>query len=165
MRTCKSCRRQTRLRAGTLFESSKTPLLIWVNALFYVMQGKRVISAQELQRHLRLKSYGSVWGILQKIRTALQQRDDGYELSAGVIELDGANFGRRETGNQGDALVAIGTITWVDKKGLTKQRAGFAKGLVAKEAKENAQQLVDEGVQEGRGLIPMAVLVCATSNE
>jgi hypothetical protein len=44
-------------------------------------------------------------GILQKIRTALQQRDDGYELSTGVIELDGATFGCREAGNQGDSLV------------------------------------------------------------
>lgn len=149
VRTCKSCRRQTRIRAGTLFEASKTPLLVWVKALFYVMQGKRGISAQELQRHLGLKSYGRVWGILQKIRTALQQRDDGYELSTGVIELDGATFGRREAGNQGDALVAIETITWVDKKGQTKQRAGFAKVLVAKETKENAQQLVDDGVQKG----------------
>ena len=97
-----------------MFEASKTPLLVWVKALFYVMQGKRGISAQELQRHLGLKSYGR-GGILQKIRTALQQRDDGYELSTGVIELDGATFGRREAGNQGDALVAIETITWVDQ--------------------------------------------------
>ena len=39
VRTCTTCRRQIRLRAGTLFESSKTPLLLWVKALFYVMQG------------------------------------------------------------------------------------------------------------------------------
>jgi transposase-like protein len=58
VRTCKGCRRQLRLRAGTIFESSKTSLLLWVKALFYVMQGKRGISAQELQRHLGLKSYG-----------------------------------------------------------------------------------------------------------
>ena len=37
VRTCKACRRQIRLRAGTLFEASKTPLLIWAKALFYVM--------------------------------------------------------------------------------------------------------------------------------
>jgi len=133
VRTCKSCRRQTRVRAGTIFESSKTPLLIWVKALFYVMQGKRGMSALELQRHLGLKSYGRVWTLLQKIRTALQQRDEDYQVGSSVIELDGATFGRRETGNQGDVLVAIESKAWFDQQGNRKTSAGFAKVLVAKE--------------------------------
>jgi len=51
VRTCRVCLRQVRLRAGTIFEASKTSLLLWVKAVFYVMQGKRGMSAQELQRH------------------------------------------------------------------------------------------------------------------
>ena len=39
------------------------------------MQGKRGLSEQELQRHLGVKYYGRVWGMLQKIRTVLQHRD------------------------------------------------------------------------------------------
>ncbi len=149
VRTCKTCRRQIRVRAGTLFESSKTPLLIWVKALFYVMQGKRGMSALELQRHLGLKSYGRVWTMLQKIRTALQQRDEDYQVGSGVIELDDATFGRRETGNQSEVLVAIESKTWLDQQGHLKSRAGFAKVLVAKETKANAQQLVDSGIRSG----------------
>ena len=34
VRTGNGCRRQLRLRAGTIFESSKTALLLWVKALF-----------------------------------------------------------------------------------------------------------------------------------
>jgi hypothetical protein len=45
--TCKSCRRQTRLRAGTLFESSKTPLQIWVKALLNKAQQARYDSLYE----------------------------------------------------------------------------------------------------------------------
>lgn len=149
VRTCRKCRTQTRLRAGTIFDSSKTSLLLWVKALFYVMQGKRGISATELQRHLGLKSYGRVWGMLQKIRGALQQRDENYEVGAGVVELDGGVFGRRETGNQCSAFVAIETKDWVDQNGKPKSKAGFAKVLVAKETKENAQELVGHGVREG----------------
>jgi transposase-like protein len=149
VRTCKGCRRQLRLRAGTIFESSKTSLLLWVKALFYVMQGKRGISAQELQRHLGLKSYGRVWSMLQKIRAALQHRDAGYQVGDGVIELDAGTFGRRETGNQCDVLVAIETKAWVDVKGQARSRAGFAKVLVGKETKAHAQQLVDTGVRAG----------------
>lgn len=71
VRTCTGCRRQLRLRAETIFEASKISLLFWVKVLFYVMQGKRGMSVQELQRHLGVKPYGRVWSILQKIRTAL----------------------------------------------------------------------------------------------
>jgi transposase-like protein len=149
VRTCKGCRRQLRLRAGTIFEASKTPLLLWVKALFYVMQGKRGMSAQELQRHLGLKSYGRVWGMLQKIRAALQHRDASYEVGDGVIELDAGTFGRRGTGNQCDVLVAIETKTWVDAHGRECSRAGFAKVLVGKETKAHAQELVDTGVRAG----------------
>ena len=149
VRTCKGCRRQLRLRAGTIFESSKTSLLLWVKALFYVMQGKRGISAQELQRHLGLKSYGRVWRMLQKIRAALHHRDAGYQVGDGGIELDAGTFGRRETGNHCDVLVAIETKAWVNANGQARSRAGVAKVLVGKETKAHAQQLADTGVRAG----------------
>ena len=149
VRTCKGCAKQNRVRSGTMFESSKTSLLIWVKAVFYMMQGKRGISASELKRHLGLKSYGLVWCMLQKIRSALQQRDAGYCVGEGVVELDGAFFGKRETGNQSEAFVAIETKDWIDENGKPKSKAGFAKVYVAKETKENAQKLVDQSIKKG----------------
>ncbi len=149
VRTCRVCLRQVRLRAGTIFQASKTSLLLWVKAVFYVMQGTRGMSAQELQRHLGVKSYGRVWGMLQKIRSALQHRDAGYRVGNGVLELDAGTFGRRASGNQCDVLVAIETKAWVDAKGQARSRAGFAKILVGKETKAHAQQLVDTGMRPG----------------
>ena len=67
----------------------------------------------------------------------------------GVLELDAGTFGRRESGNQCDVLVAIETKAWVDAKGRGRPRAGFAKVLVAKETKAHAQQLVDSGLRAG----------------
>ena len=149
IRTCKSCARQIRVRAGTIFDSSKTSLLIWAKAIFFVMQGKRGISATELQRHLGLKSYGRVWTMLQKIRCALAQKDETYDVGDGVVELDGAVFEKRETGNQCEVLVAIESKDWVDKNGKPTSKAGFAKVLVAKETKDNAQKFVDQGIRDG----------------
>lgn len=120
-----------------------------MKALFDVMQGKRGMSTQELQRHLGLKSYGRVWSLLQKIRAALQHRDAGYLVGDGVIELDAGTFGRRETGNQCDVLVAIETKAWEDAQGRARSRTGFAKVLVGKATKAQAQQLVDRGVRTG----------------
>lgn len=122
---------------------------LWCKAIFYVMQGKRGISAAELQRHLRQKSYGRVWIMLQKIRSALRQRDENYKVGDGVVELDGAVFGKRETGNQCEVLVAIESKEWIDGKGKPKSKAGFAKVMVAKETKVNVQKLLDQGVKVG----------------
>lgn len=120
----KGCLKQMRLRAGTMLDRSKVSLLHWTRALFHMMQGKRGVSALELKRHLGMRSSGTVWGMLHKIREALQQKDDAYKLG-GTIELDGAIFGRRETGNQTEVLVAVETKDFVDGKGRPKSKAGL----------------------------------------
>jgi len=148
VRQCRSCRKQCRVRAGTVFENSKTSVLRWLRAIYFVMQGKRGVSALELMRHLGMNSYGTVWAMLHKIREALRQRDEEYKLK-GQLELDGATFGRRETGTTQEVLVAVETKDWVDAKGKPKSKAGFAKVVVAKETKENAQAFMDQAVEPG----------------
>jgi transposase-like protein len=148
VRQCRSCRKQCRVRAGTIFENSKTPVLKWLRAIYFVTQGKRGVSALELMRHLGMSSYGTVWAMLHKIREALRQRDEEYKLK-GQLELDGATFGRRESGTTQEVLVAVETKDWVDAKGKPKSKAGFAKVVVAKETKENAQAFMDQAVEPG----------------
>ena len=123
IRKCKHCGIRVRIRANTIFENSKIPLLIWLKALCFITQGKRGISALELQSALELKSYATTWGILHKIREAFKQRDDIYKLNE-IIELDGAIFGKKHTGNQSGVLVAIESKDWIDDKGRPKTKAG-----------------------------------------
>ena len=105
VRQCVGCFKQTRLRVGTLFENSKLPLLTWMQAILFMMQGKRGLSALELQRLLGLTRYETAWSMLMKIRKALMDRDAHYKLD-GIIELDGAVFGNHYS-------YAIGVeITW-----------------------------------------------------
>ena len=147
VRECRGCHLQVRLRANTIFQDSKTKMLVWLRALCLLTQGKRGISALELQAELEMKSYGTAWRMLQKIREALRQRDEDYKLND-VIELDGAVFGRRQTGNQIEVLIAIETKEWIDKKGRKKSKAGFAKVVVADETKKEAQAFVDKAITE-----------------
>ena len=151
IRKCKSCGEGVRLRANTIFQNSKIPLLIWLKAICFITQGKRGISALELQAALEMKSYGTTWVLLHKIRNALMQRDNEYKLND-IIELDGAVFGKRETGNQTEVLVAIESKDWVDKKGRKKLKAGFAKVVVASETKEEAQKFVNKDIEENATL-------------
>lgn len=145
IRECKNCHFEVRLRARTIFQHSKIPMLTWLRAIGLMSQGKRGISALELQSELNMKTYVTAWSILHKIREALKQRDDEYMLND-VIELDGAVFGKRHTGNQTGVLVAIESKDWVDQKGRKKLKAGFAKVTVASEKREDTQKFVDKNV-------------------
>lgn len=147
VRECKACHVEVRLKANTIFHRSKMPMLIWLKAICLMTQGKRGISALELQAELEMKSYGTTWYMLHKIREALKQRDETYKLS-NIIELDGGVFGRRQTGNQAEVLVAVETKEWIDKNGKQKSRAGFAKVLVASETKKEAQSFVDSSIDK-----------------
>jgi hypothetical protein len=145
IRKCRGCSVHVRLRVGTVFENTKVPMLLWVRAIFLAMQGKRGISAMELQRQLKMSSYGTAWTMLHRIREALRQKDEEYKLR-NVIELDGAVFGRKHSGNQTEVLVAIESKDWVDEKGRQKSKAGFAKVMVAPESKAKVQEFIDQVV-------------------
>jgi len=151
IRECKSCHLYVRMRAKTIFQNSKIPSLIWLKAICFMTQGKRGISALELQSELEMKSYGTTWTMLHKIREALRQRDEEYNLN-NVIELDGSVFGKRQTGNQTEVLVAIESKDWMDRKGRKKSKAGFAKIVVANETKEEAQAFVDGAIDKNAEL-------------
>ena len=98
-----------------------------------------------------MRSYQTAWTILHKIRVSLLDRDSRYKLKD-VIELDGATFGKRETGNATEVLVAIESKDWIDEKGRPKSRAGFAKVIVAAETKKEAQKFVDAAIEPGSQL-------------
>jgi transposase-like protein len=148
IRKCQGCANHIRLRKGTMFENSKIPMLIWLRAIYFVMSSKRGISALELQRRLEIGSYRTALGLLKKIRHSLMQRDSRYKLS-NFIELDGTTFGRAKTNNQKDVLIAVETKEFIDDKGRKKERAGFAKILVADENRHNADNFITDNIEPG----------------
>jgi len=113
--------------------------------------GKRGMSALELQRHLGMSRYGTVLKMTRKIRRGLWQRDEGYQLK-GLVELDGASFGKRSTKNQRKVLVAVESREFRDKRGRVRKRAGFARLVLGKETKRNTEVFVRENVEKGSRL-------------
>ena len=49
---CNACRKQTSVKAGTIFASSKLPLRIWFKAIYHLTQSRKGISSIELGRRL-----------------------------------------------------------------------------------------------------------------
>lgn len=88
---CRSCRRQTSVTAGTVMHRTHLPLTVWFWAIYLCATDKRGISAVQLSRTLDI-CYDSAWHLLDRIRTAMGQRDAQYQLS-GIVELDDGYVG------------------------------------------------------------------------
>ena len=107
---CRSCRRQTSVTAGTIFQDTRKPLVMWFRAMWYVTSQKNGASALGLQRVLGLGSYETAWTWLHKLRRAMV-RPDRDRLS-GWIEVDETFLGGLAEGATGrqktnKALVVI----------------------------------------------------------
>ena len=123
---CRGCRHQTSVTAGTIFQDTRKPLLMWFRAMWYVTSQKNGASALGLQRVLGLGSYETAWTWLHKLRRAMV-RPDRDRLS-GWIEVDetfigglaeGAVGGRQKTNK---ALVVIAAQADGPKIGQIRMR-------------------------------------------
>jgi ISXO2-like transposase domain/Transposase zinc-ribbon domain len=90
---CSACHRQTSITSGTLFHRSHLPLILWFLSIYLFAQDKGGASASRLSKQVGM-SYPTAWFVLQRLRLAMQTRDENLTL-AGYIELDEAFFGGR----------------------------------------------------------------------
>lgn len=107
---CRSCRRETSVMAGTLFQDSRKPLGFWFRALWHVTNQKSGASALDLQRALGLGSYVTAWLWLHKMRRAMVR--PGRDRLNGRVEVDETYVGGEVRGwkgrsGVGKTLVAI----------------------------------------------------------
>lgn len=96
---CQACLRETSVIAGTIFQDSKLPLVIWFRAIWQVTSPKNGMSALGLQRVLGLGSCKTAWAILHKLRRAMVR--PGRERLSGVVEVDETYWGGEEKGVRG----------------------------------------------------------------
>lgn len=83
---CRSCRHQTSVTSGTVFDKTRTPLRTWFAAAWYITSQKNGISALGLQNVLGIKSYQTAWTILHKLRRAMVI--PGRNFLSGDVEVD-----------------------------------------------------------------------------
>lgn len=88
---CSACRTQTTLTEGTIFHSSKLPLTIWFQAMFFLTQNKNNVAMLELRRLIGI-SYRAAWRLKHKLTQVMYEREQETMLS-GRIEVDDAYLG------------------------------------------------------------------------
>ena len=125
LRRCAVCRSETSVTAGTIFAGTRTPLVSWFAAVWYVVNQKQGVSALGLQRVLGLGSYQTAWAWLHKLRRAMVR--PGRDALEGIVEVDetlvgGVKPGKRGRGADGKALVAVGVEVYESGPGRARMR-------------------------------------------
>jgi len=83
---CNDCRNTFSPFTGTIFEKSRTDLRKWFYAIHLFLNGKKGISALQLQREIGV-TYKTAWRMLQMIRKAMGNAKQ-QEFFNTIIEMD-----------------------------------------------------------------------------
>lgn len=103
---CQSCRHQTSVTAGTIFQDTRKPLTLWFRAIWQVTSQKNGASAASVQRILGLRSYQTAWTWMHKLRRAMVR--PGRDKLGGRVEIDETFVGGEDPRDG----------TWVEKKAV-----------------------------------------------
>ncbi len=88
---CRTCRHQTTLLSGTIFQATKLPLRTWMLAIHLLTSTKTSLAALELMRHLGVNDKAA-WRIKHKVMQAMAEREAPRQLS-GFVQIDDAYLG------------------------------------------------------------------------
>jgi hypothetical protein len=90
------CRKPFTVRMGTIFESSKVALHVWLQAMYLIAGSKKGISSNQLARTLGL-TVKTAWFLSHRIREAM--REGGFApfgADGGAVEVDETYIGRKK---------------------------------------------------------------------
>lgn len=94
---CYACRKPFTVKIGTIFESSRVNLNLWLQAIALVASSKKGISANQLARILGV-STKTAWFMEHRLREAM--KDGGDILGGeGVVEMDETYYGKKNSSN------------------------------------------------------------------
>jgi transposase-like protein len=96
---CNACRKQTSVRAGTIFAASKLPLRLWFSAMYHLTQSKQGISSLELARRLGI-TQNAAWKMKHKLAQVMLERNAAKRLK-GKVQMDDAYLGGEHSGPPG----------------------------------------------------------------
>jgi len=154
---CYQCRKPFTIRMGTIFESSKVPLHIWLQAMYLVAGSKKGISSHQLARTLGL-TVKTAWFLSHRIREAM--REGGlapFGADGGAVEVDETYIGRKAgrdvpKGGWGHKMTVLGLVDRNTGKSRFFHVDGGKEiqGIVLENLSREARLMTDEHVMYRR---------------
>jgi transposase-like protein len=144
---CRGCLRDVSLTAGTIFHRTRTPLRLWFQAVWYIVNQKQGVSALGLQRILGVTKYETIWTWLHKLRTAMVR--PGRDRLHGTVEVDetlvgGYAPGKPGRSHGGKTLVLVG-VEDKGKQGFGRVRLKIIADASGPTLKRAVQDMVEPG--------------------
>ncbi|WP_285711415.1 IS1595 family transposase [Erythrobacter oryzae] len=91
---CYQCRKPFTVKIGTIFEDSKVPMRVWLQAMYLIAGSKKGISSNQLHRILGV-TLKTAWFMSHRIREAMRSDDTTpFGGNGGVVEVDETFIGR-----------------------------------------------------------------------
>jgi len=142
---CAACQYKSSLTAGTIFEGTRKPLMVWFRAIWWVVSQKNGASAKGIQRVLELGSYQTAWAWMHKLRRAMVRPD--RDRLDGTVEMDetyvgGEKPGKRGRGALGKVLVVV-AVQDKGEQGIGRIRMGVVPDASQKTLSSFATQTVE----------------------
>ncbi|MBL0421728.1 IS1595 family transposase [Ramlibacter sp. AW1] len=106
---CADCYEQFTVTVGTVFERSKVPLNLWLQAVHLMCASKKGISAKQVERMLGV-TYKTAWFMCHRIREAMTGDNAtllGGPGSSGIVEADETFWGTA-TNDEGEKMPVRG---------------------------------------------------------
>jgi len=154
---CYQCRKPFTVRMGTLFESSKVKLNVWLMAMYLIAGSKKGISSNQLARTLGL-TVKTAWFLSHRIREAM--REGGFDLfghGGGAVEVDETYIGRKAgkavpKGGWGHKMKVLGLVDRNSGKSRFFHVDGGKEiqGIVLEDLSREARLMTDEHVMYRR---------------
>lgn len=100
--TCRSCRHEASVTAGTVMHRSKTPILVWFWAAYLIATQTPGISALEVQKKLGITRYETAFQLMHKLRSAMVRPNRDKIGAEWPLEMDLIYIGgQHKSGLQG----------------------------------------------------------------
>ena len=89
---CWNCSKSFSITVGTIFHRTHLPLKTWYFLIAMMMNAKKSLSSHQLARDMGIRQ-PTVWSMMQRIRTAMQNNPEQQQLFKGIVEMDETYIG------------------------------------------------------------------------